>query len=78
MMEGGSVGPIGVSTPSRQVEGSSVVALPTSEQRRFEDLRNKHTNDSAYGDFGPPDDVFMSVIDSCFIYCHNQPYSFFR
>ena len=36
------------------------------------------TSDTGIGKFGPPDDVFMAVIDSYFTYCQNQPYSFFH
>lgn len=76
------MGTIGLSTPSRQVESSPVMEFSTSGERnsRFDmaDDNNHNDNVSMNGDFGPPDDVFMAIIDSYFTYCQNQPYSFFH
>lgn len=55
-----------------------VTGFASSEQHaRFgEPQESSNTTDS--GDFGPPEDVFMAVIDSYFTYVQNQPYSFFH
>lgn len=72
---------MGLPTPSGQVEGSPGTGFPSSERRGSrceEPHNNNNNNDSTIGDFGPPEDVFMAVIDSYFMYCQNQPYSFFH
>ncbi|KAK8006545.1 fungal-specific transcription factor domain-containing protein [Apiospora marii] len=76
LLDGSDQGGMGLPAPSGQVEGSSGIEFPTSEQRnRFEESQN---SDTMKGDFGLPEEVFMAVVDSYFTYCQNQPYSFFH
>lgn len=60
---------------SRQAQHSN----PPSEHpnSRIGEINN-YSDESANGDFGPPEDAFLAVIDTYFIYCQNQPYSFFH
>jgi hypothetical protein len=69
---------VGLPTPSGQVRGSPGTGFLTSEQSNSRFQESHNNNDSTNGDFGPPEDVFMAVIDSYFTYCQNQPYSFFH
>ncbi|KAF4345813.1 zn 2cys6 transcription factor [Fusarium beomiforme] len=64
-------------TPSGNVESSPQTGFADSDPgTQF--VEQSQNNGNSVGDFGPPDDVFMDVINAYFTYCQNQPYSFFH
>ncbi|PCD28562.1 hypothetical protein FGRA07_03701 [Fusarium graminearum] len=63
-------------TPT-QVDSSPGIGFANSDEGN-RSIQESQTGDNSRGIYGPPDDVFMEIIDSYFTYCQNQPYSFFH
>lgn len=63
-------------TPT-QVDSSPGIGFVNSDEGN-RSIQESQTGDNSRGIYGPPDDVFMEIIDSYFTYCQNQPYSFFH
>ncbi|KAF5228369.1 hypothetical protein FAUST_11123 [Fusarium austroamericanum] len=63
-------------TPT-QVDSSPGIGFANSDEGNTS-IQESQTGDNSRGTYGPPDDVFMEIIDSYFTYCQNQPYSFFH
>ena len=77
LLDNTSKGTVDLPIPFGPVESGQQTGFTSSELGNGF-VQQLQTSDAGIGKFGPPDDVFMSVIDAYFTYCQNQPYSFFH